>query len=150
MATFRDAELSDVGLLLRMMRQLYDNDGVNFDEETSRRSTLLLLEEPRAGRVMVMEEEEGVACGYVVLTYGFSLEYGGWHGFIDELFIEAPYRGRGLGSEAVRRVQAECAQRGMPAVLLEADLKNEKATRLYERLGFRETARRLMVAVHGR
>ena len=141
---FRNAEPSDIELLLVMMRELYLNDGIAFNEQRSRRATLQLMDEPRAGTIRVIEVGEAVA-GYMVLTFGFSLEHGGWHGFIDELFVNAPHRGAGLGTAAVRHLEFECARLGMTALLLEADLANEKTTRLYQRLGFREHSRRLMM-----
>lgn len=141
--TFRKAEPGDIKALLNRMRQLYENDGVPFHMETSRQATLQLMRERRAGTVWIVEAEKA-AVGYVVLTIGFSLEYGGWHGFIDELFVDATHRGVGIGSAAVRFLESECARQGMTALLLEVDLANEKATHLYRRLGFREHPRRLM------
>ena len=127
-----------------MMRKLYDHDQVPFQEETSRRASLLLMNEPRAGMLWVLEAEGSMA-GYVVQTHGFSLEFGGWHGFIDELFIDEPFRGMGFGTAAVHHVEQACAAQGMTALLLEADLQNERATRLYRSLGFHEHSRRLMM-----
>ena len=140
---FRTAEPPDIEVLVAMMARFHASHGVPFPEDKSRRATQLLLGEPRAGSVWILEC--GTApVGYVVLTHGFSLEFGGWHGFIDELFVEAPYRGKGFGSAAVRFAAAECRRRGMTDLLLEADLANEGATRLYRRLGFHEHPRRLM------
>lgn len=141
---FRQADADDIEILLPLMRQLYAHDGVPFDEAVARRATLQLIDEPRAGAVWLIEVDHRPV-GYVVLTIGFSLEFGGWHGFIDELFIEAEHRGSGLGTAAIRHLQAECARQGMTALLLEADLDNEGATRLYRRLGFQEHPRRLMM-----
>jgi len=140
---FRTAEPPDIEVLVAMMARFHASHGVPFPEDKSRRATLLLMGEPSAGSVRILES--GTApVGYVVLTHGFSLEFGGWHGFIDELFVEAPYRGKGFGSAAVRFAAAECRRRGMTDLLLEADLANEGATRLYRRLGFHEHPRRLM------
>ena len=141
---FRPAGAGDIEILLPLMRQLFEHDGVPFSEAVARRAALQLIEEPRAGQIWLIESDRR-PIGYVVLTIGFSLEFGGWHGFIDELFIEAGHRGSGLGTAAIRHLQAECARQGMTALLLEADLDNEGATRLYRRLGFQEHPRRLMM-----
>ncbi len=143
MAVFREAEPNDVTALLAMMSELYANDGVPFDDDRSRRAALQLIEEREAGCIWVIEAERTIA-GYLVLTFGFSLEFGGRHGFIDELFITASYRGHGLGAAAVHHAKSECARLYMTNVLLEADLANKKATRFYRRLGFHEHPRRLM------
>ncbi|MBY0508130.1 MAG: GNAT family N-acetyltransferase [Bryobacteraceae bacterium] len=139
----RKGEPDDLEVLLAMMCELYANDGVPFHAERSRQATRQLMQEPRAGAIWLLEIGEATI-GYVVMTIGFSLEVGGWHGFIDELFVDAPHRGSGIGTAAVRHLESECARLGMTALLLEADLANEQATRLYHRLGFREHSRRLM------
>ncbi len=140
---FRKAELKDLDLLIAMMGELYANDHSAFNVETSRRAALELMNEPMLGVLWVVELN-GVTAGYAVLTFGFALEYGGRYGLIDELFVAAPYRGRELGTAAVRFLRSECARSGITALLLEADLANEKAIRLYRRLGFTENRRRLM------
>jgi ribosomal protein S18 acetylase RimI-like enzyme len=140
---FRHAEPKDIGVLLATMRQHYTSDEVPFDEERSRRATLQLMKEP--AQDSCASSKPRLRLRYVVFTIGYSLEFGGWHGFIDELFVAALYRGAGIGTAAVRHVEEECVRRGMTALLLEADLKNEKATALHHRLGFREHSRRLMM-----
>ena len=42
-----------------------------------------------------------IAVGYLVLTLGYSLEYGGRDAFIDEVYIRSSYRGRGIGTAAL-------------------------------------------------
>ena len=74
--------------------------------------------------------------GYIVLTIGYSLERGGRDAFIDELFVRAERRGCGLGAQAVAIAEAGARRRGVRAVHLEVDHTNERARRLYERVGF--------------
>ena len=140
---FRDASAADVDELLAMMRELYEHDGVPFDEARSRNGSLELMRSPEQGRLWVMEVS-GMVAGYCVLTYGFSIEYHGRHGFIDELFVREDFRGSGLGTAAVERASAACRELGMPVILLEVAFENERAHALYARLGFMEHGRRLM------
>jgi GNAT superfamily N-acetyltransferase len=51
-----------------------------------------------------------------------------------EIMVAPEARGKGIGGEAVRQVLAEAA--GKP-VRLKVNVTNQRATRLYERLGFR-------------
>jgi ribosomal protein S18 acetylase RimI-like enzyme len=140
---FREAQPADLDALIVQMRHLYEHDGAPFDEQTSRNAALQLLREPQAGCIQVVEVG-GAMAGYFVLTFGFGLEYGGRYGLLDELFINDQHRGAGLGTEAVHRAQTLCADRGVTTLLLEVDHANEKAARLYERLGFQENSRKLM------
>lgn len=141
-SSFRQARQSDLPFLLQAMGELWAYDSIPFDRSRSERATLELLGDPLAGTVWVIESNE-LPVGYLVLTRAFSLEFG-WHLFIDELFIQEPYRGLGIGSAAVEHAIGECRRCAAEALLLEAALSNERATRLYNRLGFREHPRRLM------
>ena len=64
---------------------------------------------------------ERLAIGYLVLTIGYSLERGGRDAFIDELYVRAERRGRGLGALAVATAEAAARRLGVRAVHLEVD-----------------------------
>ncbi|MGC3936767.1 GNAT family N-acetyltransferase [Roseobacter sp. EG26] len=74
--------------------------------------------------------------GYVVITFGWSLEFGGLDGFIDELYIRPGVRGRGIASETLQTLPRALAAAGLKALHLEVDRDAEKTQRLYGRAGF--------------
>ena len=82
--------------------------------------------------------------GYLILTFGFSLEYGGRDAFIDEFFIATPHRGRGLGKAALEEVARLAPGLGVHAIHLEVADNNHGAESLYSRQGFYRHNRRLM------
>jgi adenylate kinase family enzyme/GNAT superfamily N-acetyltransferase len=57
--------------------------------------------------------------------------------FIAQMFVEGPRRGRGNGSEVMRRIIAEAGRAGQSVIL--GVVKSNPALRLYRRLGFRIT-----------
>jgi mycothiol synthase len=60
------------------------------------------------------------------------------HGWVDELGVLAPWRGRGIAGALLCRSFAMFAGRGLGRVLLSVDAENPTgATRLYERVGMR-------------
>jgi mycothiol synthase len=62
----------------------------------------------------------------------------GDHGWVDELGVLAPFRGRGIARALLLRSFATFAGRGLRRVLLNVDAENPTgATRLYERVGMR-------------
>jgi mycothiol synthase len=62
----------------------------------------------------------------------------GDRGWVDELGVLAPWRGRGIAGALLRRSFATFAGRGLRQVLLSVDADNPTgATRLYERVGMR-------------
>jgi len=64
----------------------------------------------------------------------------GDRGWVDNLGVLAPYRGRGLGSVLLQRSFAAFWRRGSRRVALSVDAKNQ-ATALYERVGMRVISR---------
>lgn len=74
--------------------------------------------------------------GYVVITFGWSVEFGGLDAIIDELYIRPGVRGRGIASEALIALPRALAGGGLRAVHLEVDKTNAKALKLYQRAGF--------------
>jgi GNAT superfamily N-acetyltransferase len=91
-----------------------------------------------------MIEAAGEPVGYVALSLGFSLEVGGRDALVDELYLDAAVRGRGLGGRALEFVVEECRKLDVRRVCLEVERHNDGARRLYERAGFRDHDRTLM------
>ena len=133
-----------MGALLQLMRALYDEDGSTPLREDAAETALRgLLAAPDRGLVWVIEQA-GEAAGYLVLTWGYSLEFHGRDAFIDELYVAPSYRGAGLGRQAVEWAEAACREQGAGAVHLEVEIDNERAHALYRRSGFAERGLRLM------
>ena len=140
-----DATPDSIEELLPMMRHLYELDDVPFDEDRSRAGILQL---PSAfGRIFLCQSASGENVGYLVMTISFSLEHGGQHGFVDELYIRPGHQGHGLGSAMIDHAGSLCKELGFRSLLLEVDLHNEAALRLYRRIGFTENRRRLMTLI---
>jgi GNAT superfamily N-acetyltransferase len=56
---------------------------------------------------------------------------------LGQLFVDAPYQRKGIGTEVLRGIIEEASRRGLPVRL--AVVKFNPSRRLYERLGFRVT-----------
>jgi len=125
------------------MREYYAQDGYPFDEGQSRLALGALIANEAFGCVWVIDDEEGVA-GYLAVTLGYSLEYGGRDAFIDELYLAERARGRGAGGAAIEVAEAWCRARGIRALHLEVEPHRDQAFALYRRRGFADRGRRLM------
>ena len=84
------------------------------------------------------------AVGYLILTLGYSVEYGGRDGFIDDLYLRPELRGHGVGRRMVAFALEQAAALGINTLHLEVEAGNADAHRLYRTAGFEETGRRLM------
>ena len=64
-----------------------------------------------------------------------TVRHRGDHVWLDQLYLDPSETGKGLGSEALRQVQAEAQAAGLPIRLMA--LKESRANGFYRRHGFR-------------
>ena len=142
--SYRVVLASDVDLLLGLMRELQSDDpwSVPFREDEARGSVHQLLQTPSAGRAFFIYQGE-VCAGYLVLSFDFSLEYGGKNAWIDELFVRPEFRGKGIGSQAVDFAARTACELGAKVLHLEVN-KGNPAINLYRRCGFEDHGRYLL------
>lgn len=139
----RPAVPGDRELLVNLMSQYYAEVGYPMEPAEAAVAFDRLLGDPHLGRVWLLVTGKAVV-GYLVLTLGFSLEYGGTDAFIDDLFVQSAHRGTGLGTAALEAVRASCPGLGIRALHLTVERSNPRAEALYRRLGFKEGDRRLL------
>jgi aminoglycoside 6'-N-acetyltransferase I len=61
---------------------------------------------------------------------------GGPVGYLEGLYLEPDWRGKGLGRELLAHAEAWCRDRGCAHMATDAELDNPEAQAFYERLGF--------------
>lgn len=83
--------------------------------------------------------------GYVIITFGWSVEFGGMDGFIDELYIRPPVRGRGVATEVLLALPKALGDAGVKALHLEVERDNATAQKLYARSGFKPRDRYMLM-----
>lgn len=136
MLTFRDMTPQDRDIVLPMVEAFYHTDAVTHTVPTQimERSFQAAVDpdEPLLRGVLVYEGE--ALAGYVYLTLCYSAEVGGRCLFIEEIFLNAPFRGRGLGREIMEWMEAEYPD--VRRLRLEVTEVNQSAIRLYEKSGY--------------
>ncbi len=133
--TFRPAVDRDVDTILGFMRLLYAQDGLAFDEPAARAALAGIVRDRSLGLVWMIDEGPE-AIGYMVLTLGYSLMYRGRDAFVDELFIRADRRRRGIGRKAMAIMEQACRDLEVRALHLEVERANAAAQALYRKFGF--------------
>lgn len=141
--SLRLAGISDLDALVTLVRRFHAEEDLPFDSAIVEGVVKELITRDSAGRIWVIEGENELA-GYVALTFGFSIEFEGRDAFIDEIYLEPQYRGRGWGLKTMEFALAAAPELGVRAVHLEVSPQNERACKLYERLGFKAHDRALM------
>lgn len=140
---FKPAGPDDAAALVEMMREFNELEHVRFDEAEVRAALAELLGDESLGGVWLMKSG-AEALGYVVLTFGFSLEFRGRDAIVDELFVREEWRGRGAGRRALEFVAGVCRARGVRALHLEVKRANTGAQTLYRKAGFLDHDRHLL------
>lgn len=141
--SFKIADDSDTEILVQFIREFHEIEHLPFDDSTIRCLLAKLLNDDSLGRVWLIQlGSESI--GYIVLVFGYSLEFLGRDAFVDELYIRERYRGQGLGTRALQFVQEVSPSFDIQAIHLEVDRINTAAQGLYRKMGFVEHDRYLM------
>ena len=136
MTGLRIATLDDLDRVLPMVRAFHLAEGLELDDAHRQAALTPLLEGIPHG-VLYLIGPQRAPVGYIVITFGWSLELGGLDGFVDEFWIRDAVRGRGIGAEVLAGLMRELARHGMKALHLEAGAENSRAQALYGRMGFK-------------
>jgi diamine N-acetyltransferase len=132
---FRLATESDADVLLEFMQTYYVYDGHGFDREKARMALTALLHDSNFGRVWLILDDDA-AVGYIVLCFGYSLEWLGRDAFVDEFYLRDEYRGRGWGRKTMEFVEDEARKAGIRTLHLEVVQQNVTALEVYRKMGF--------------
>ena len=131
-----------VEALLDLARAFRAEEGRRLDAANEAALIAITRGEPLARAWLVRVADRPV--GYLILTLGYSVEYGGRDGFIDDLYVAPDARGRGLGRNLLDHAFAAAVRLGIRTLHLEVEPDNGGAACLYRSAGFEETGRRLM------
>ena len=121
--------------LLPLVSAYHAFEHVESSSEQRRSSVASLLQDKSLGEIWLIRRP-GSSIGYIVVCYSYSIEFGGRDAFVDEFYIEAAERGKGIGSKVLAEVSTLLRERGLVAVHLEVDGTNEPAKSVYARAGF--------------
>jgi hypothetical protein len=93
-------EAADLDAFLDFCGELYAFDGQTvFDREPVRPAARQLLDNPQLGRAVWLVAD-GVRAGYLVLSFGWSFEFGGRTAVLEHLFVREEFRRQGIASAA--------------------------------------------------
>lgn len=129
------ATVDDMPKLLPLVAAFHaDHKILRTDDERANSLTPLLEGSPHGAVYVIGPRKSPV--GYLVISFGYSLEMAGIDGFLDEFYIRPAVRGRGMGSEALVTLLNGLSQTSVKAIHLEVLRSENSAKGLYRRLGF--------------
>lgn len=135
MTALRLAHPEDLPKLLPLVAAFHDHMGISTDEAHRTAALTPLLEGSPLGACYLIGPRMA-PIGYVVISFGWSVEFGGLDGTVDEIFLRPSVRGRGIGHEVLSELPKALAGAGLKALHLEVRADDEPAQRFYKRLHF--------------
>ena len=121
--------------LLPLVAAYHAFEEVETSAEQRRQSVGTLLHDKNLGEIWLVRKLD-IVIGYITICYSYSIEFGGRDAFVDEFYIAAAERGKGIGGRVLKETAALLRTRGIVAVHLEVDGGNERAKAAYTRVGF--------------
>ncbi|MFW8592781.1 GNAT family N-acetyltransferase [Cribrihabitans neustonicus] len=121
--------------VLALVAAFHTETGIASSDEDRRAGVEPLLNGHPYGAIYLIGPTRA-PIGYIAVTFGWSVAFGGLDGFIDELFIRPAVRGRGIATEVLTTLPKSLAGAGVRALHAEADNRNESVQRLYARTRF--------------
>ncbi len=134
--TIRKLRNTDFDTVLSMMLMFYASDAllIHPSEEVLRKTlTDALTDTPYLEAFGF--EEDGVLIGYGMVAMSYSTEAGGLCAWIEDIYIEPEYRGKGYGTSFLTFVKEHYGDR-VARIRLEAEPENERAMTVYRKAGF--------------
>jgi len=141
----KQARISDLDELEPLVRAYHEFEGIDSSESSRRAALGRLLEDSTFGAIWLIYVDRERA-GYIVLCRGFSIEFNGFDAFIDEFYLAAEFRSKGIGGEALNAIKAEALKLDINALHLEVARDNTRARRLYAAHGFEAREKYLLMS----
>ena len=132
----KKAEVNDIEVLKSLISQYHRFENIAMSDSTRVKAFSSLIGENQFGRIWLILSSEKVI-GYIVLCFGYSIEFRGRDAFIDELYIQKPHRGKGFGRAVLAAIKNEANNLGIKTLHLEVARTNARAKKLYSDMGFR-------------
>jgi len=139
------AKPDDLDRLCALIAAFHAEQGLETTDEARRAGLVPLLDGIPHGAAYLIGPARA-PMGYVIVTFGWSVQFGGMDGVIDEIYLRPAVRGRGIATETLISLPKALAGAGLKALHLEVDRDNEPAKRLYARAGFKPRERYMLMS----
>lgn len=125
----------DLDRLMPLTAAFCSEMGIDNDPAHREAALMPLLEGCPHGAVYLIGPQRAPV-GYIILSFGWSLEFGGMDGFVDELYIRPAVRGRGMATDVLYSLPRALKDAGLKALHLEVKRDDDTAQGLYRKAHF--------------
>jgi len=131
----REATAADTPIILKLIRNLADYEKLADKVTATEEKLRATLFGPRPAAEVLLATADGETVGYALFftTYSTFLARPGL--YLEDLFVELPARGQGIGTALLSRLAQLAVERGCGRVEWSVLNWNEPSIRFYESLG---------------
>jgi ribosomal protein S18 acetylase RimI-like enzyme len=145
--TIQLASKDDLSELLPLVRAYHEFEGIILTESNRKKSVQGLICNRSLGGIWLVCVDTKLV-GYIALCSGYSIEFGGLDAFVDEFYISADYRGKGIGGKVLELIKKKAQMMDIRALHLEVSRSNTKAQTLYSKASFKAREKYLLMSVN--
>ena len=126
----------DLPELLPLMRGYCDFYEVSpSDEQLLGLSRALIADPERDGVQLIARNDDGQAVGFATIYWSWATTIASRIGVMNDLFVAPEARGTGAAEELIEACVEECRRRGASELTWQTAPDNERAQRVYDRIG---------------
>jgi GNAT superfamily N-acetyltransferase len=131
-ARVADADLDE---LLPLMRGYCDFYNVSPSDDALLELARALIADPECEGVQLIARKEGEAIGFATIYWSWATSRATRIGVMNDLFVTPAARGTGAAEALIRACVEECRDRGASRLTWQTAPENERAQRVYDRIG---------------
>ena len=126
----------DLGELLPLVRGYCDFYEVSpGDEDLLALSRALIADPEHEGVQLLARDDEGRAVGFATIYWSWATTSAVRIGIMNDLYVAPEARGTGAAEALIEACRKECRQHGASRLTWQTAPDNERAQRVYERMG---------------
>ncbi len=129
------ATLTDIEALVELTGRYHANEKITSTAAQRKPAIEGLLLDSTLGFILLASSQQQ-AIAYLAVCYSYSIELGGRDAFIDELYVDAIWRGKGVGSTLLTQAKQLAIGDSIKVLHLEVTLDNHLARGFYRKNHF--------------
>ena len=141
----REATVDDLEPLVSLtLAEAAEAEGHELSSEVVQAGIKAGLENPEVARYWVLEQKQTGVIGSISIVKEWSDWHASHYWWIQSLFIEPEFRGRGLLRHLLADVREKARLENVVELRLYVHRNNDRAIRAYEKAGFLESPHKIM------
>jgi len=125
----------DLSELLPLVRAYCDFYEVAPSDDALLELSRALIADPEREGVQLIARDEGKAVGFATIYWSWATTMAARIGVMNDLYVAPGARGSGAADALIEACRAECQEHGAAELTWQTAVDNERAQRVYERVG---------------